>query len=453
VASAAITAILVNLSFGPLFDSYVKEQESARGVQVAAVLADSYRRHHSWNYSEMQAMGPTLLMDGGEVQVTDSTGVVVWQLSGDPNSDMVRLHRELTGSRLLGQTRRVPIRVDGELVGIAAMRLPAPGLQPHDIAFRNGVNQMLLVGGMLAGIVALALGIILSRHASVPVRQLTAAANAWAGGNRRQRVDYQSDDEYGAMAVSFNTMADSLEDQEQLRRAFASNIAHELRTPLMVLRSQVEAMQDGVMERNDSSIESLHEEILGLSRLVADLEVLASAAAARFGLERRPIDLGEQVLASVHEFQLLYPDRTIKAELTAAQVTIEGDPGRMRQVVSNLLSNALKFTPKGGQVRVILTSSEAEATLEISDSGPGIPEEELEAIFDHFFRGRRARPGGSGIGLTVVRELVSAHGGSVHALSHVGIGAVFRVILPLASIRPHPAISVTPSDPVAAWSK
>jgi two-component system sensor histidine kinase BaeS len=353
------------------------------------------------------------------------------------------------GSRPLGQARSLPISVDGAQVGTVTMRLPAPGLQPHDIAFRNGVNQMLVVSGLLAGIVALALGVILSRRASVPVRQLTAAANAWARGNRRRRVDYSSDDEYGAMAASFNAMADSLEDQEQLRRAFAANIAHELRTPLMVLRSQVEAMQDGVMERSDSSLESLHEEVLGLSRLVADLEVLASAAAAKFGLDKRLIELRELVVVAVDEFKLLYPDRTIKADLPKSQVMVEADPGRIQQILGNLLSNALKFTPKGGQVGVNLTISEAHANLEITDSGPGIPEEELESVFDHFFRGRRAKAGGSGIGLTVVRELVSAHGGSVHAVRHEGAGAVFRVSLPLATTGPSPTSWVSSKEPVA----
>ena len=437
VASAAITAILVNLTFGSLFNSYVSEQQSTRGAQSAAVMADSYRQHQGWDRSALQNLGPTLLMDGGELRVTDANGVVVLQLSEDPSLETVRLHRELMGSGPLGPERSIPILVDGTQVGSVAIRLPAPGLQPHDLDFRHSVNQMLLVGGLVAGMVALALGIVLSRRASIPVRELTAAANAWERGERQRRVQYSSDDEFGTMTASFNAMADSIEEQERLRRAFAADVAHELRTPLMVLRSQLEAMQDGVMKRDDSTLGSLHEEVLRLSRLVADLEVLASAGAAKFGLEKRLIDLREQVAGSVEEFRALFPDRTIGTDLPKSRVMVEADPGRIRQMLSNLFSNALKFTPEGGLVRVALIRAEPDAILEVSDSGPGIPKEELDSVFDRFFRGRRAKAAGSGIGLTVVMELVSAHGGRVTVASPEAGGAVFRVELPLAATGPN----------------
>ena len=191
------------------------------------------------------------------------------------------------------------------------------------------------------------------------------------------------------------------------------------------------------MKRDDSTLESLHEEVLRLSRLVADLEVLASAGAAKFGLEKRLIDLREQVAGSVEEFRALFPDRTIGTDLPKLRVMVEADPGRIRQMLSNLLSLALKFTPEGGLVRVALIRAEPDAILEVSDSGPGIPKEELDSVFDRFFRGRRAKAAGSGIGLTVVMELVSAHGGRVTVASPEAGGAVFRVELPLAATGPN----------------
>ena len=434
MASAAITAILVNLTFGSLFSDYVSQQQRAREAQIAAVLSDSYRQAHGWDPTRVQVMGPTLLMDGGELRITDTEGALVVQVTEDRTTETVRVQQDLMGTGPLGPLRSIPIWADGQEVGTVAVRLPAPGLQPHDLGFRDRVNGVLLFGGFAAGLMAIVLGIILARRATIPVRRLTAAANARARGESWQRVAYESEDEFGQMAVSFNSMADRLEEQEALRRTFAVDIAHELRTPLMVLRSQLEAMQDGVMGLDGASLASLHEEVLGLTRLVADLEVLASAAAAKFTLDKRPIDLRDEVSRTLGDFAVLYADRQLGVTLPPSPVVVNGDAGRIGQVLGNLLLNALKFTPSGGRVQVTLEVQGSLATIAVADSGPGIPQEEMAFVFDRFFRGRRTRLGGSGIGLSVVSELMAAHGGRVSVESPEAQGAVFRVIFPIVSV-------------------
>ncbi len=223
------------------------------------------------------------------------------------------------------------------------------------------------------------------------------------------------------MARGFNLLADGLQSEDRLRQQFAASVAHELR--LAVLRSQVEAVQDGIAQADPQTLTSLHEQILRTGRLVDDLETLASAQAAGFTLLHQPVALRPLLEHAVDELSGLLAARQIRVETRLADLVVVGDSTRLRQVAANLLSNALKFTPAGGSVHVDLIGEEGQAVLRVADSGPGIPPEELPRVFDRFFRGSVVRAGGSGIGLAVVRELVAAHGGSVEAQSP-GAGAV-----------------------------
>lgn len=235
------------------------------------------------------------------------------------------------------------------------------------------------------------------------------------------------------MARGFNLLADGLQSEDRLRQQFAASVAHELRTPLAVLRSQVEAVQDGIAQADPQTLTSLHEQILRTGRLVDDLETLASAQAAGFTLLHQPVALRPLLEHAVDELSGLFAARQIRVETRLADLVVVGDSTRLRQVAANLLSNALKFTPAGGSVHVDLIGEEGQAVLRVADSGPGIPPEELPRVFDRFFRGSVVRAGGSGIGLAVVRELVAAHGGSVEAQSP-GAGAVLTVRLRAARI-------------------
>jgi two-component system sensor histidine kinase BaeS len=249
------------------------------------------------------------------------------------------------------------------------------------------------------------------------------------------------------MAKAFNAMADTIEEEDRLRRAFASDIAHELRTPLAIIRSQIEAMQDGVVRSSADSLGSLHEEVLRLSRLVADLETLASAEAAGFSLEPKRVRLDELVAESATEFAGPYESAGVRLRTELTPVGASVDPTRIHQVLANLLSNALKFTPAGGEVLVQLVEGEGQVVLSVADDGPGIAADELPHIFERFFRGRGARARGSGIGLTVARELVHAHGGEIEVSSNTDRGSTFTVRLPLS---PPPLGPFTvPSQPPA----
>lgn len=434
IAAAALTAILVNSAFGGRFTTYINEQRASRERQIVAAISDSYKRMDGWNKTDLDTLAPLALMDGGTLRLTDSSGRTVWQaLEGSLGAHLAAMHAQMMNSGPLGPERRLPVTVDGTTVGAAFLQLPSAGVLPADVAFRASINRLLLAGGIGAGITALLLGLFLARRATAPARELTRAARALASGDRSQRVESHTEDEFGEMAQTFNLMADTIQEEDRLRRAFAADVAHELRTPLAILRSEVEAMQDGVTKPSPAALGSLHEETLRLTRLVGDLETLARADAAGFSLERSSVDLRTVAKEAADEFAAHFEARGITLERSLASCVTEADPVRLRQVISNLLSNALKFTPDGGRVRVETAPSSRWAEVRVADTGPGIPPEDLEHVFDRFYRGRGARASGSGIGLTVVSELVHAHGGEVGIQSQPGTGTTVTVRLPQPS--------------------
>jgi signal transduction histidine kinase len=232
-------------------------------------------------------------------------------------------------------------------------------------------------------------------------------------------------------------MAASLERQEQMRRTMLADVAHELRTPLAILQAETESLVDGVSDPTPKALASLHQEAIRLGRLVEDLQTLASAEAAGLSLERRLVDLASIAADAADSLAGRFRATGLDLERTLSPAVVWADPDRIRQVVANLLINAAKFTPPGGRVDLVVRAAEASAYLEVADTGPGVPPDEQERIFERFFRGAAGRKvSGTGIGLTVVKELVQAHDGEIQLQSSSGEGARFIIRLPLVTDRP-----------------
>lgn len=432
VGAAALTAVLVNVAFGARFDDYLAEQQQVRRQQLAALFAAEYQRDDAWNPASLDELAPTVTMTGSQVELRGEGGQKIWSLA-DASVDpaMLAMHRNMMGTGELGPPRALPVMVDGQQVGTLDVRVPQGQIPAVDQNFRSDVNRVLVVGGLTAGAIALAFGLYTARRATAPIAELTSVAGNLATGQRDRRVTTIPDNEIGQLATTFNTMADRVKKEDELRRLFASDIAHELRTPLAILRSELEAVQDGIREPTPQVITSLHDETLRLGRLITDLETLASADAAAFTLKREPLSL----TALVRDTAAHLADRFAGAGITLridlpTEVRVDGDAERLRQIVTNQLTNALKFVPAGGTVILTLRQDRDWAELRVIDTGPGIPAEELPRVFDRFFRSRAARADGSGIGLAVAAELATAHGGTITADSTPGHGTTFTTRLP-----------------------
>jgi two-component system sensor histidine kinase BaeS len=251
-------------------------------------------------------------------------------------------------------------------------------------------------------------------------------------GDRAVRVGpIPAPGEIGELATAFDLMANTLDRQEQLRRDLVADVAHELRTPIAVLQAGHEALLDGVTEPTPAQLASLRDEVLRLARMVGDLQTLAAAEAAALRLTMSRQDLAAIAASAADSLAARFEAAGIALERRLTPVEVLADPGRLHQVITNLLTNALKFTPAGGRVTVQAGPAGTEAVLQVSDTGQGIPAEELPRIFDRFWRGRgAAHVSGSGIGLAVAAELARAHGGRLAARSEPGHGAQLTLTLP-----------------------
>ncbi|MEU6102263.1 sensor histidine kinase [Streptomyces flaveolus] len=317
----------------------------------------------------------------------------------------------------------------------------APPRLEVGIGVRNESPPTLAVGPTVAVAAGVALAtvlgaLLLSRAVLRPVRAMTVAARGLGAGDLSRRVPVSGRDEIAQLGGAFNRMADSLQAGEEGQRRLTGDIAHELRTPLANLRGYLEALRDGVVEPTPELLASLHEEALLQQRIVDDLQDLALAEAGALTYHPCEVDLRELLDTSRTAHLAQAETAEVALELAAPQpVRVTADPDRLRQAVGNLLGNALRATGPGGTVTLALGVRGGRATMEVRDTGTGIPAEDLPHLFDRFWRADPSRgraTGGSGLGLSIARQIVTDHGGTVEVRSEVGAGTVFTVLLPTA---------------------
>lgn len=310
-------------------------------------------------------------------------------------------------------------------------------LLPAQDSFFSSVNQGIVIGGILAGLSALMLTVILSRGILRPISALTSAAQRMEHGDLTQRVDLKTKGEIGELAKAFNAMAEALNHNETLRRHMVSDIAHELRTPLTNIRGYLEALQDEVIQPNSETINIIYEEAMLLSHLTQDLQELALAEARKLRIDPYPISVCELVQQAVflHQPQAEHRQITLLSECPETVPDVYADPKRVGQILHNLLDNALHHTVENGSVIVKVNRVQDAVEVCIEDTGTGIDAEHLPYVFERFYRAdpsRSRKTGGAGIGLAIVKELVEAQDGQITMTSKKGIGTVFSFTLPLA---------------------
>lgn len=431
LAAIAVLSVLTLLASRSEVAALVDRQQQQRSAEVAAALAQAYDDAGSWAGAELRPAYALAAVGGAELEVRDAAGRIV-ALPHAMAGMMARLHGTVPAAAL-GAPTAVAVTSNSERVGTAILRFPSSSLPASEREVRDALVRTVLIGSGLAALLALVVAAAVSRRITRPLVSLTAAVRRFEHGDRTVRAVTagQGPGELGELAHAFDRMADTLAREDSLRRALVADVAHELRTPVTILRAYCEEMVDGVSEPTVERLVSLHDEVLRLGTIVDDLETLASAEAAGLRLERKPVGL-ERVAADAAEMlQPQFAAAELELLVELEPVEVEGDPGRLGQVVTNLLTNALKFTPRGGRVTLAVAPQGEIARLSVADTGPGIPPDELPHVFDRFWRGIGAAGiGGSGIGLAVVAELVHAHFGRVEASSTDGEGAVFTVLLP-----------------------
>ena len=332
----------------------------------------------------------------------------------------------------------VAITENGKVVGVLVpMPEPFEG-QPRELEFIERINITLFYGALVGAVIALLLGIFLSRSLTRPIRELTQATHAVSEGDLSQQVPVRAKDELGELARAFNKMSSELSRSINTRKQMTADIAHELRTPLSLILGHAEAVHDGVLPPSHENFEIIREEATRLEHLVNDLRTLSLADAGELSIQLQtvePVRLLNEV-ASLYQYQTQKKNITLELDAAPDLPKIEVDPGRMTQVLTNILDNAMRHTPEGG--RIILAAKEVDKMVELSvqDSGPGLSSEDIDRIFDRFYRtdtARQREDGGSGLGLAIAKSIVQAHGGQLSAESESGSGLNVIVRLPKKS--------------------
>ncbi len=308
--------------------------------------------------------------------------------------------------------------------------------------YLDAISDSLWRAALIAVLGALGLAALFSRLLTGQLNELKTSARRIRDGNLSHRIKVTSDDEIGEVAAAFNDMASQLETNEEARRQFLADVVHELRTPLSIIQGNLEAWRDGVVAATPEDVVPVHDEAVLMGRLITDLRDLSLAEAGQLKLTREITDVGALVSSVVETYNPRAASMGIELRYESERekpLPAEADPGRIRQVLRNLIENALRHTPQGGSV-CIKAARTADSTVSVTvrDTGTGIAPEHLPHVFEHFYKADRSRDrsrSGSGIGLAIVRQLVEAHGGSVYAMSAPGAGSTFVFSLPAADTQ------------------
>jgi len=401
------------------------------------------KKADQWNGGTIENIGINALEQGLIVKVINREGGAIWDATVHNNGlcmqMMDHMARNMTG-RYPGfegsyMVQSYSMELDGAAIGSVEIGYYGPFFfTDNDLAFINTLNKLLAAVGLFSLLLALILGTVTARRISTPILRAIESAREIGRGHYKNRIPNDSNTvEIGELALTINDLANSLEKQEQLRKRLTADVAHELRTPLATLQSHVEAMIDGVWEPDAARLGSCHEEILRISRMVGDLEKLAQYESENLVLKKVKFDIMELIGQLLQNFQAEFMRKNIRVSFKGQNTWVVADRDKISQVVVNLLSNSLKYTPEGETVEVEVGRDKEQIVLKVRDTGVGIAPEDLPHVFERFYRADKSRTretGGSGVGLAIVKAIVNAHGGSVIAFSSREDGTTFIVALP-----------------------
>ena len=433
---AAMTAVIAiaGLSFvwNDHWRSYTYENMQATASSTADRIATQYKMYGNWSVDvSMPALYTSTAYPNVCIKVVDKNGYTQYDSTEQDG------YAADSDQPLADQMVTAPIIVDDQVVG--SVRLWVSGsdslLRDSDIQFRDNLYWAVVAASVAAVLLASIIGFIFARSLVRPINRMTETAKAIQDGDLSVRTGLTGEDEVSKLGETFDAMAESMEKDRNLERRLTTDVAHELRTPLMAIQSTVEAMQDGVFEADEEHLGTVNSEVRRLGRLVDSLLKLSRLENRTTPLKTEVVDLGDLVSTIVATHEVFVSDSGLTLHYDSQPgALVKGDKDMIRQATANLISNAVRYTPEGGDIWVKVRKGEIMASISVEDTGIGLTPEEAKMVFSRFWRaeaGRNRESGGLGIGLSVVKEIVKRHGGWVQVEGKKGEGARFTIHLPL----------------------
>lgn len=441
----ALISIVSNLLIHKKFGNYVMAKHKMQAEDLVKNISYQYdSASGKWNFDSIQGLGIYALNDGYVLTLYDTDSHLLWSAKDYDTKRCLQIINSqdiepetpvLSCCKGTYDTQRYDLEQNGRIVGFLEVGYSNSCCwDENDTQFITVLNRILIGAAVISLIVAIIMGILLARSIVAPVQKTAAIANLISSGDYSIRFqDKVRARELSELAQSVNQMADSLEKQEGMRRRMTSDIAHELRTPIANVASYLEAIIDGIWDATPERLQSCYNELQRISGLVSELEHLQQIEEENLKLQKTEVDLLELSQIVSENFKIPLQEKHLHCEVRGAHTIVLADREKMQQVVTNLLSNAIKYSNENGTIRVTLEDTEKNGILTVEDEGIGIAETDLELIFERFYRtdkSRNRKTGGVGIGLTIVKTIVLAHGGSISAESEEGHGSRFIVTLP-----------------------
>ncbi len=440
----AIISFLSNHLINKQFTAYIASQQELRAQVITASLSEQYLvQSKEWDLEYIHTIGMFSLYEGYILKVYDGEGTLLWDAQSHDMALCNRIMEDISERmrikypQLEGEfhSETYPLTRNGLKIGTVSISYFGPFfLTENDFRFLDSLNKVLIGVGFASLILSILIGHLLARRISRPILKTVDATKMIADGNYGVRLEEKTDTRELHMLVdSINHLSASLETLEKLRKQLTEDVAHELRTPITILQSHIEALIEGVWEPTKERLESCYEETMRISKLVNDLEQLAKIEHSNMKLKKSGFSIQEMMRKIAATFEKELTERKLNFLQKGPEIQLYGDPDRMEQVLVNLLSNAVKYSESGGNITFTAFESEDMAGFSITDDGIGIAGEELPFIFERFYRADKSRSrstGGSGIGLTIVKSIVEAHEGRVEVISKLKEGSTFTVLLP-----------------------
>jgi len=431
VATAVIAGVVLTVTWQRQFERYIERGVQERAAEVAEYFAVQYQRAGDWETAARTGLLHVAVSPDLRVRLFDQEGELIARtVDGPPEEEPSTGWTEVTAE--------ADILLGDEVVGTAVVTQRTRGgmFTERDEWLRQSSLWALALAAAIAVALASIAGVLYSRSIARPIEAVTRTAERIRAGDRSARTGMTGGDPVSDLGATFDEMADALEAERRFEQQLTADVAHELRTPLQAIQATVEAMQDGVLPTDQERLSLIHDETVRLGRLTQSILELSRLETGAAPFTFASIDLSATVALAVESSRALMESTGHRLEESVTPgLRVYGDGDRLIQAIGNLLSNAARYTPEAGVVRVRLLQEGAEAVIEVADSGIGVAEDERDKVFTRFWRADPARTrasGGLGIGLAVVREIVERHGGRVEVHTSDLGGAAFVVRLPLS---------------------